>query len=199
MIEAKSSRYYTYIKPVIENKTVKSVAPYIFSLVTMSVLIIFAIRPTISTIVNLQQEIENNQQILTQLEEKAKNLSEGRQNLDNLSPDIRNKISAATPEQTNVPTVIKNLQQSSINYASVSALQIQPLTIINNNVAPHSLLSLGEIDFSYNTQGTFTQLLGTLQNLSRSPRLFKINNMVLSKPNDGSTVLSISGKAFYLK
>lgn len=200
MATSKYSRYYTYVKPVIENRIIRSSAPYIFSLITISILTIFAIRPTVSTILNLQKNIEENEKVLQALDSKAQSLIEGKRNLDNLNPEIKVKIEAAAPTKTNVPSVIASLQSSSVNIASVSALQIQPLTIIDNTISEEkALLSLGEINFAHNTQGQFYQLLLSLQNLNKSSRLFNITSVIINKQADGPPVLSITGKAYYLK
>lgn len=195
------SRYYTYIKPLAENKAVKSVAPYIFSLITIMILIIFAIRPTVSTIINLQKNIEENQQVLKQLETKAQNLIEGKKNYENLPPKTKQKINDAVPNQPNVTSVISSLENSSGPQASASALQIQPLTLFDDKTQNNkgAKLSLGEVDFSYNISGSFIDLLKTLQNLNNSPRLIQIDNVIISKQTASPTVLSITGKAYYLK
>lgn len=197
----KYSRYFTYIKPVTENKTVRSLAPYIFSLITIIILIIFAIRPTVSTIINLQKNIADNKQVLQELENKAQNLITGKKNYENLSPDTKRKIDAAVPDKPFVTSVIFDLENSVKPQASASALQIQPLTLIDNalQIGKKAKLSSGEIDFSYNTTGSFINLLKTLQNISNSPRLIQINNITINKQPENPTVLSITGKSYYIK
>lgn len=200
MAAAKYSRYYTQIKPVIENRIVRSVAPYIFSLITMTILIIFAIRPTISTIANLQKDIENQQQILNALNEKEISLTQGRGNLQNISMEKRSKIGAAIPDNPDVPLLISSLRGASQTQASVSALQVQPVALLNPAATQQqALLKLGEINFSYNVQGAYGQLIGTLYNLQRSSRVISIENLSLSKQAEDVTVLSITGKAYFLK
>lgn len=195
----KYSRYYVYIKPVIENKIARSVAPYIFSIATVSILIVFAIRPTISTIINLQKNIENNQQVLLSLKKKAEDLTNAKTNLDMLNPQVKTKISGKIPPKANIASLIKSLQSSSLNHASVSALQIQPLIIIDNTVPEaKDVFVLDEINFSYNIQGNYQGLMAVLQNLRRAERLIKIDNLVLSR-GDGPTILSITGKAYFIK
>ncbi len=201
---AKYNRYFTYIKPLMENKTVKSVAPYIFSLITIIVMLIFTIRPTISTIVNLQKNIEENRQVLKQLEDKAQNLIAGKKNYENLSPEIKLQISTAIPNKPVVTSVISSLENSSKSIASAAALQIQPLTLID--VSPKVVkgdikeqFSLGEVDFSYNTAGSFINLLKVLQDTNNSPRLMQISSVTINKQPDNPTVLSITGQAYYLK
>jgi hypothetical protein len=113
---------------------------------------------------------------------------------------VRDKISVAVPQNPNITSLIGSLQNSSIKQASVSALQIQPLTVVNNQIS--TLIpkkELGEVNFSYNIQGSFSQLLASLYNLSRSPRLISLDSVVISKLPDGQTIVSITGKGFYLK
>lgn len=200
MAKAQYSRYHIYIKPVLENQVIRSVAPYIFSLVTIAILVVFAIRPTISTVLNLQKNIENNKTVLKALQDKAQNLTLGKENWENLSLEAKTKIEAAVPTKTDVPALIFSLQKSAFLSASTSALQIQPLILIDNTKAEDkALLTLDEIDFSYNLQGSFQKLLATLQNLNKGPRLINMTTAVLSKSAEGPTVLSITGKAYYLK
>lgn len=199
MAATKSSRYYAYIRPVIEHHFVKSFAPYIFSLLTITIFIFLAIRPTVATIVSLQKSIDDNKQVLDALNKKAQNLTEGKKNLESMDTATKNKIIMAIPEQTSVPALIGSLQTASLNQASVSALQVQPLTLFDNNIPKQKAAVLGEIQFSFSLQGSFAQLLATLTNLSRTARLVSIDNITLSKPTDSPAILSITGKGFYLK
>lgn len=199
---AKYNRYFTYIKPLMDNKTVRSVAPYIFSIITIIIMLVFAIRPTVSTIVNLQKNIEENQQVLKELEAKAQNLIEGKKNYENLSPEIKLQISTAIPNKPVVTSVIASLENSSKSIASTSALQIQPLTLINNSLQKEeekNKLSLGEVNFSYNSSGSFSNLLKVLQNTTSSLRLMQISSVTINKQPENPIVLSITGKAYYLK
>lgn len=200
-INPKYSRYYTYIKPIAENKVVRSITPYIFGLITIMILIIFAIRPTVSTIINLQKNITDNKQVLQKLEEKAQNLIEGKKNYENLPPDIKLKINNFIPTKPSITSIISDLEDSSKSQASASALQIQPLTLIDYKAQENNKtkFSLGEVNFSYNVSGSFINLLKTLQNINSQSRLIQIDNAIINKQPSNPTVLSITGKAYYLK
>ena len=78
------SRYFTYIKPVIKSPIIKNYGPAIFSLLTMSILIFFAIRPTVETILVLQKKLADSNEVLQKATQKAENLSLGKKNYDNL-------------------------------------------------------------------------------------------------------------------
>lgn len=196
---AQYTRYYTYIKPIIQNKMVRSYAPHIFSLVTVGLLILFAIRPTISTILNLQQEIANSQQVLDTLNQKAKNLSLGQKNYRDLEPQMKSKIIQAVPFNADVTNLVKHLEAATPPQASTSAIQIQPVTLYDTQTVLTDHPTLAEVDFTYNVLGDYPQIVTTLNNLSRLPRLVTITNMTISRQDEGPATLSVTGKGYYLK
>lgn len=197
MAAAKYTRYYTYIKPVIENPIVKTTAPYVFSILTITIFVLFAIRPTISTILSLQKQLENNQKILASLNKKSQDLATGRKNLESLGPNVKIAIGNAIPSQTDIPSLIRNLQTASVS--SISAIQIQPLTLIESSSKPKKSLSLGEVDFSYNIQGSYPEIMSALDKLFNSPRLINIGSIIIGKQEGGALNLAITGKAYYTK
>lgn len=199
MADIRYSRYYVYIKPVIGNKYVKSTAPYIFSVLAIIIFIIFAIRPTVSTIINLQKSIQDNQQVLNTLEQKSRDLTQGKINLDNLDQNVKTKINTRLPDNAAVALLINDLQIAATKNASISALQIQPVTIYTNASGSVVKKNLGELSFSFNVQGSYADLLSTLNNISKSPRLINLTDIVLNKSTEGTTGMSINGKAYYLK
>lgn len=197
MSTPKRSRYYTYIKPVITNPTVKSSAPYIFSVLAVIVFTLFVIRPTIATILQLQKNIEESKKTLQQLEKKGQDLTLAKQNLDNLDPQVKIKINSSLPNQVKVAQLISALQLAGGSESSASAIQIQPLTLYENQSSTQ--LAVGEVDFSFNIQGSYSQLLQTLNNLHRSSRLLSIKTVSVSKEPGEPGILSVSGKAYFLK
>lgn len=196
----KYARYYTFIKPVITNPVLRSTAPYIFSLVTIIIFTVFVIKPTVSTILDLHQQIAEKQDILNALDTKAQNLTMGKRNYESIDPEIKLKISKAIPAQADVPYLISSLQNTAANTASISSLQVDPVALINSNKSASSSMSLDEVGFSFNIQNSYNQLLQALINLNKSPRIIKINSVLISRPQEGSFIsLSITGKSYFLK
>lgn len=194
------SRYFTYIKPVTKYPIIKNYAPTIFALLTISILIFFAIKPTVETILILQKKLADSNEVLQKVTQKANNLSLARKNYDNLNQDIKDKISSYIPDTVSLKSLTYNLEQAAkIHEASVSALQIQPLVIDAKN-SDSQVGSLFEIAFTLNTEGDYQNLIGLLQDLKSSSRLISINSLSFSKSGDSKTlIMSLSGKAYYLK
>jgi Tfp pilus assembly protein PilO len=199
MANPKYNRYYTYIKPVITNPFIRSYAPYIFSLSAMAIFIIFAIRPTVITILSLQKNLDENQQILATLSRKSQDLTDAKQNLDNLDPHVKTTILTRLPPSPAVTALIQSLQNSVTGQSSISALQIQPVGIIDNSAQEAPKQTISDVAFSMNIQGTFSQILIIIDNLHKSPRILNISNIVISKAETGSLSMSLTGKAYYLK
>ena len=193
------SRYFTYIKPITKLPIVKNYGSTIFSLLVISILVYFAIKPTVETILVLQKKIADADAVLQKVTQKANNLSLGKKNYDNLGENLKDKISAAIPDSINLKSVSQTFEQAARNNeASVSALQIQPLTI-ETKIAD-KLGVLTEVKFTFNAEGNYGNLTTLLQDLKASNRLISLDSLSLSKTSDGKTlILSLSGKTFYLK
>lgn len=193
------SRYFTYIKPITRLPIIKNYGPTIFTLLTISVLILFAIRPTVETILVLQKKLADSDVVLKKITDKANNLSLGKKNYDNLDENIKEKISTAIPDTTDLKSIIQTLEQLAQSHeASVSALQIQPLII--DTQTNNQLGTLSEISFTFNTEGDYPNLIALLQDLRNSSRLMLVDSVSLSKTTEGnSIIMSLSGKTYYLK
>lgn len=192
------SRYYTYIKPITSLPIIKNYGSTIFTLVSMIVFIFFAIKPTVETIIVLQKKLADSQQVLSEINAKAQNLSLGKQNYDQLDPSIKNKIKSAMPDTVALNSVITSLEKTArANEASISALQIQPLTI---QPKTSGVGTLSEIAFAFNVEGNYQNLTSLLQELNKSDRLISIDRVALSKLEGNQGILmSLSGKAYFLK
>ncbi|MBI4035589.1 type 4a pilus biogenesis protein PilO [Candidatus Daviesbacteria bacterium] len=196
------SRYFTYIKPVTKLPILKNYGPTIFTLLTISILIFFAIKPTVETILVLQKKSADSEEVLQKITQKANNLSLARKNYDNLSQDIKDKTGALIPNTVTLKSIIQDLENTAKAHdASVSALQIQPLVIdAKSENSDESTGTLSEITFTFNTEGSYQNLIGLLQDLKMSSRLISINSLSLSKSGEGATlIMSLSGKTYYLK
>lgn len=192
-------RYFTYIRPVTRHPIIRNYGSTIFALLTISILTFFAIKPTVETILVLQKKLENENEILKKVTEKANNLSQGKKNYDNLDQVIKNKINTAIPDIFTVKTITDNLEQiAQAHEASISALQIQPLTV--GGKVSDKVGTLAEVSFIFNVEGSYPNFVAILQDLKRSSRLISVDSVSLSKASEGSSlIMSLAGKAYYLK
>lgn len=193
------SRYFTYIKPLTRLPIVKTYGTTIFTLIIIVIFIFFAIKPIVETILVLQKKLADVSEVLDKINQKANNLSLGKQNYDNLNENIKDQISQAIPDVVALKSITQTLEQTArLHDASVSALQIQPLVIDSKN--KNAVGTLSEIDFTFNIESSYTNLIALLQDLRVSSRLIFIDNLSVSKLTEGSgLIMSITGKGYYIK
>ncbi len=193
------SRYFMYIKPIAKLPIVKTYGSTIFTLVIITIFILFAIKPTVETILVLQKKLIETTQVLDKVNKKANDLSAGKQNYDNLDTEIKNKISQAIPDNVELKSITLTLEQKArLHEASISALQIQPIII--ETKSQNTLGETAEVDFTFNIEGSYQNLIATLQDLKISNRLISINTLSLTRVSEGTgLIMSITGKAYYIK
>lgn len=194
------SRYFTYIQPVFRDPVVRTYGSIILTIIAIAVFILFAIKPTIETILVLQKKLENSKEVLQKTTQKSQDLSQARKNFEVLDINVKQKIQNAIPGILTLKTLTATLEQNAIlNQASISALQIQPVSITaTSSSLTHKDLS--EIQFVFNIEGSYDKLINVLKGISFSSRLISITNLVLNKePESTSILMTVTGKAFFLK
>lgn len=196
----KFSKYYTYIKPVLKNKTVKTYSPLVFSLITIAIFSLYALRPTIATIISLQKSVVEQEEVLAKLNQKVKSLSDGRRNYQLIEEPVKDKLINLLPDSTSLPPLINDLTSIAvINSASISGVQFQPVDLDGPPNQPSTKSSLKEIELTANFQGNYAQLFKVLDHLSTANRLISIQSVNFSQPSDSPTVMQINAKAYYFK
>ena len=196
----KYSRYYIYIKPVIQNKIVKTYGSLVFSLITITIFALFAIKPTLSTIVGLEKSINEQEDVLAKLDTKALNLDQGRKNYLAIDSEIRTRLFSLLPDSTDLPKMITSIDLATTsNESSSSGLQFQPIELKANpkNLTKDSTLE--KIEFTLNLQGSYNQLTTAFSALTKSDRLIEINSVNFNKQADGPLIMSINANAYFFK
>ncbi len=194
------TRYYLFIKPIFKNRVIRNYGYFVFSLITITIFSLFAIRPTFATIISLNKTINEQKIVLDQLNTKTNNLSLGKKAYDNLDPTIQDKLFSLAPNSTSIPKLIDNLNTlASRNEASISGLQFQPTELFG---APKKLsknAKLEEIEFSLNIRGTYPQFINFISSLIASGRLINLESVNFNKSADDSLTMSINATAYVLK
>src|SRR5258708_767562 len=208
-----SSRYTTKLSPILKNKTVSTYSPTVFSLITIIIFAVFAIHPTIKTILSLQKTIDDQTKTLNSLKAKSQSLATAINNYNSLPDDTKIKLFTLLPNATNVTCLLSDLTnmagsaQSSIvgvqvqlvelNKASKCLIDNQDLESYRQNVS--ATVNLKELSFTLNSQANFSQLTSFLYLFNNSTRLINIESANFNKTADNSLTLIINGKAFFFK
>lgn len=196
----KSSRYYTYIRPILRNKFARTYSSLIFSLITIFIFSFYAIRPTVTTILSLQKSITEQTSILARLQDKVSNLSQGKLNYENIDTQVKLKINNLVPDNPDLARLVNSLNHAANQAeASVAGIQIQEVVLDNKKTQLTRDAPLSQVEFTFNTQGSFAQLMKLLSNIKRMDRLFTISSVNFAQPADSGLIMSLNGKAYFVK
>lgn len=197
---ARYFRYFTFILPIGNIPFVKNYGPTTATILVMIIFILFAIKPTVASIIVLQKKIEDANKILQQIDQKTKDLNLAKQNYESLDNSIIFKIQSAIPDTITVNTITSSLEQSATkSEASISALQLQPITIEPKKDS--QIRKLAEVEFTFNIEGTYPKLVLVLQDLRKTNRLITISSLSFrnTEEQNPNLVMSMRGKAYFLK
>jgi Tfp pilus assembly protein PilO len=196
----KTSRYYTYIRPVIKSKGVQEYGPLIFSLIMVSFFSIFALRPTLTTIASLQKAIETQNQTYNQLVQKVETIKLAKNNYLALNPQTRDQVEQLLPNDTALPSLIEELRGIAKTYdASIAGLQFEALDLDGK---PEKLIKTPaqkEIPFTMNLRGNYLSMIQFIDSLTKINRIISIDAISMRTTTDGSLSISVNGRAHYFK
>lgn len=196
----KSSRYFTYIRPIMRSKFARTYSTLIFSLITIFIFSFYAIRPTVTTILSLQKSITEQQDILSKVKEKVSQLSQGKTNYEDIDPQVKVKLENLVPDNPALGQLINSLNYAASQAeASISGIQVQEVELTGKSLETVRNPALTPIEFTLNSQGTYTNLMRLLTTLKRSSRLVSITSINFVQPPDANLMMSIHGQAYYLK
>lgn len=196
----KNYRYYTYIRPVLRNKVVKTYSSLVFSLIAVAVFGVFALKPTFSTIIQLQTEINQQHQVLDQITTKVNNLATARKNYQQIPAEKINRLDNLIPNQTALSNIVIDLDGiSQLFQVTVSGINVKPLPIIGPTHIPTKDSKVAKVEFSFNAQGAYSQLVSFIDSLQTYDRLMTINSVTITKNNAGTLIMNVSGEAYFIK
>lgn len=217
------SRYYTYIEPLMRNEKQKAYGMLVLSLFAIAFFGIFAIRPTILTIVSLQREITETKQLDNKLSQKMKALSQAQEVLNRLSvkqPLVRE----ALPPNPNVAQLLRTFEnQASQTKVSLGSVQFRSVELNGEEISTASgaatlaaqtdvsaptqtapaaapaAPSLNTLKIQFTVTGTPATIYDFLHRLTITRRIVVVDEVRLaSKEQAAPTTADISVRAFQM-
>ena len=176
----------------------------ILSMVTIALFAIFAIRPTILTIIDLNKEIQEKQETLSKLSQKIKDLQGGSNTLQVESTRLP-IILQAVPDKASPEILVKHLEtlaeQNSLKIMSISASDA--VLIGSDSYAKRSTEgkslpdNASQLPFTITLTGDYSNLYSFVNNLQNLRRPVQIDSFAINSnfvENKKVLVLIISGR-----
>jgi Tfp pilus assembly protein PilO len=134
-------KYYRSLEPVLQKPKYRIYTTTVLSFLTVSVLIWYAIRPTLQTILALRREIHDNIAVNEQMETKIAALVEAQAAYQNAKPRL-GLLKEAVPEDPDIVDLMIQLRNLARNVdATVSGVSIATVPLViekNKSITPET-------------------------------------------------------------
>lgn len=190
--------YRRIITPALKTKKAKAYGMLILSLLTASFFIIFAIRPTVTTIAKLRKEIQDNQSVEKQFTEKINTLAA----LDQIYKEVEGdlvSVEAVLPSQPNFEDLLSLIENAAAGHQlGISSIQFKSVDLVNPKTKQGNA-KVNQISFQITLTGRYQNLVSELSSLNKASRLITIDSLQIKKPREateGELILEIGAGSF---
>ncbi len=177
-------RYYSAAGPLLKDPAVRAYFSLIASVVTVTIFLVFAIRPTIATIVGLQKQITDKKAFAQKLDTKINALALLQTEYQEIEPDL-GLVDEAMPASPDLGAAIILLE----NTASSSGVRLESVSVSKVNYyssANQSAVTAIPIDLQLS--GTYDVVSYFLKQLVNLPRIFVISKITIGQHTQSGTI-----------
>lgn len=193
--ELLKKKYEAGIFPILQEQKTRSFATLALTLVSLSLFGVFAINPTIATIIDLRKQLADNQDVSRKLEQKIADLSVLQEKYDALQPDLPLSF-IAIPTTYQIPLLAGQIQAlGQQNNMEIINMQSSPADLSQQTGAQKN----ASFSFTVDAQGTQQSAYSFISSLINFERVVTINTIILTKSTEASdtTQVHIKGNAYF--
>jgi Tfp pilus assembly protein PilO len=186
---------YLKLFPDFKAENTQKITYIALTLIALSLFGLFAINPTISTIVKLQKELKDNKLVDKSLQEKITNLDILQQKYSRIQGDLP-QIYAAIPTNPNAALLMAEIQ----SIAESSGLTIASAQVFSVD-SDSGKKQYSVFNFSVAGTGNFENISNFIEKLSTMRRITNQNIISITKQSgkDSSLLLNIKGETYFKK
>lgn len=192
----KYEKYYKDILPYIKKDKNQQYLAIILTLGASIFFALFAINPTLATIVKLRREVEDSKIVEKQLSQKVKDMSALSQAYQNIQEDIPFLLEAV-PLQPEAPTLVAQIQSVAQDAETpISNIIVSPVNLVASPATESS-----KILFELTTRATYARVNKFLTNLTEIQRVVSIDSFSITNTGADSAgvELNLKGSALFKK
>lgn len=203
------NKYREYLKllPNMQEENTRIITTLILTFLAMSFFGIFAINPTLSTIVTLKKQLADSELVHEKLKTKINNLSSIQQQYTQLNSDLP-VVFEAIPKVPHAPTLMGQIfalsKKTGVRTTSLTVSNIQLLEDkkASGSALPDPLRSEasqgGQANFSLQTQGQYEALMNFAKSLTQINRIISVDSMSIKRdPKSNTLTLDLSGRGYF--
>jgi Tfp pilus assembly protein PilO len=190
------SKYLEFM-PDFKQEKARKLTTISLTLTSSIILGIFAINPTLSTIANLQRQLQDDKYVEKKLKEKIDNLATLEQKYADIKPDL-DTIYSSVPKSPQTVLLVGQLQSLAKDAnLTLKNFQISEVGITNDVLVKNKS---SYFSFIFTAEGKYQDIISFINNLSNAQRIITINETSITKgsASDGSVLgVSVKGNAYF--
>lgn len=189
------SKYREYLKllPDMQHENTRIITTLILTFTAMSFFGIFAINPTLSTIVTLKKQLSDSQLVDEKLGTKVNNLSTLQQQYSQLNVDL-STVFEAIPATPQAPSLMGQI------FALSQKTRVQTTSVEVSNVQLIGGKEVGETVFAFSlqVQGSYADLMNFAKSLTKINRIISVDSLSITKDAKlNGLVMDIRGRGYF--
>ncbi|HXS15111.1 MAG TPA: type 4a pilus biogenesis protein PilO [Candidatus Saccharimonadales bacterium] len=193
--QPKESKLVLSLLPVLKNKRTQQFTTLSLTFITLAFFGLFAISPTLSTISDLQKQLDDNTFVNQSLQKKISNITILQQKYTAIQPDL-SLVYDALPATPDVDIFVGQVHSlASLQNIQINRMQTFPVDISQQTNAAKYV----SYDFSIEVQGDYTQLQKFVAQLTQFNRLIVFSNITISRIGkvDNTFRLVVRGRTYF--
>lgn len=181
--------------PVLKREKTQAFLAIALTLIGCIIFGLFAINPTIATILQLQKQLSDDAGAYSQLVSKVNNLSALQGKYNDLQPDLP-LVLAAVPDTNHIPELLGQIQALALKEnCSVITLQSNPLVL-----SPYISKQDSTVSISLTIQGSNQNILNFIHSFTKFERILTIDEILISSvstSDNNQTQALIQASAYF--
>lgn len=170
-IKSGYQKYFAFIQPVVNDPLLRVYFSLALSLFLITFLVIFALSPTVNTVLGLRKKIMDEEVIIAALDAKINALVAAGENYNQQATPLA-LLNQALPDKPYPDGLIANvLGTATVSGVTVSSLQFKPVALTGDDNT--------DVNFSLSVAGSQIQLRDFLVKLENSLRYIRLGKMVV--------------------
>lgn len=190
------SRYYVYLEPIVADPLVRGYFSLVASLLLVSFFLVFALSPTINTILALQKKIEEQKQVDTALQKKIADLVAAQDSFAQIQ-EILPAVFVGVPITPTPQTIISGVAVSaSASGVKQTGISFHDLPLSSDLITS---LELTPVEFTLSVTGDYASVRDFLGRVENASRLIKLKSIGVSQITTSTQVsININAQGYYL-
>lgn len=198
------SRYYIYIEPIVSDPLIRGYFSLVASFLLIAFFLVFALSPTINTILTLQKKIAEQRRVVAALDQKITNLVAAQANYSQVESSLPILLTAL-PQTPTPQTIISGVVTiASSSGLVLSGLQFRDLPLskdsIDTAVKTGNTTGALTVNFTLTTVGSRDKIHDFLTRIESLPRQIHLVSFgVANVPETPKTnSINVSAVGYYL-